>query len=173
MIVMGTHGRGGLARFVDGSVAEDLVNSSDIPVLTVGPTDDIATAQTIVCAVTDTELSRTSLSWAIHLAECLRRSLTILHVVEPGASHPISDLCEWAGRDRAPGCQVQEVIREGNAADEILRLAGELRAGLLVIGARHKLISDKTVIGATVEKLLRHSPCPVLTVLGDRHPRTG
>lgn len=164
MIVMGTHGHTGLARIVDGSVAEALVHSSSVPVLTVGPGDRISSQPSIVCAVTGSELSRAALSWAIRLAQCLATRLTVLHVVEPGQSNPISDLCAWVGGDRPPACHIQEVVRHGNAAEEVLRLANELGAGLLVIGAAHKFISDKTEFGATAEKLLRHAPCPVLTV---------
>ncbi len=164
MIVMGTHGHKGLARIVDGSVAEALVHSSSVPVLTVGPGDRISSQPSIVCAVTGSELSRAALSWAIRLAQCLGTRLTVLHVVEPGQSNPNSDLCGWVGGDRPPACDIQEVVRHGNAAEEVLRLANELGAGLLVIGAAHKFISDKTEFGATAEKLLRHAPCPVLTV---------
>ena len=164
LIVMGTHRRSGLARIEDGSIAEEVLHSSGIPVLTLGPGDSIASAPSIVCAVTDTEVSRMSLSWAVGLAQCFGTRLTVLHVVEPGSSHPISDLCEWVGRNRPPGCHIQEVTRHGKPAEEILELAAELGAGLLVIGTEHKLVSDKSAIGATAARLVRHSPCPVLMV---------
>jgi nucleotide-binding universal stress UspA family protein len=169
MIVMGTHKRAGLARIEEGSIAEAVLRYSTIPVLTVGLTDRIATPPSIVCAVTDSALSRISMSWAVRMAQCLGTRLTVLHVVEPGNPATISDLCAWVGHDRKPACHIQEVTRHGDPAEEILGLAGELGAGLLVIGAEHKLISDKTVIGTTAEKLLRQSPCPVLTVLGGRN----
>lgn len=37
LVVMGTHGRTGLARYLIGSVAEKVVRTADVPVLTVGP----------------------------------------------------------------------------------------------------------------------------------------
>jgi nucleotide-binding universal stress UspA family protein len=40
MIVMGTHGRKGLARYLLGSVTERVVRTSDVPVLTVRHTTD-------------------------------------------------------------------------------------------------------------------------------------
>jgi nucleotide-binding universal stress UspA family protein len=39
LVVMGTHGRQGLPRFLVGSVAEHIVRMSTVPVLTVGPRD--------------------------------------------------------------------------------------------------------------------------------------
>jgi len=37
LIVMGTHGRGGLSHFLLGSTAEKVVRKAEVPVLTVGP----------------------------------------------------------------------------------------------------------------------------------------
>lgn len=44
MIVMGTHGRTGLGRAILGSVAEKVVRTSTVPVLTIHPHDDVTTA---------------------------------------------------------------------------------------------------------------------------------
>jgi nucleotide-binding universal stress UspA family protein len=154
MIVMGTHGRTGLARLIEGSIAETVLHQSRIPVLTVGSKDDLATTESILCPVAGNELSQTALTWAIRLSNCLHRKLTILHVTEPGVA-PLPD-------PGLPG--VEHVIRDGNPADEILKFAAETHTGLLVIAAVHKVLRDRTAFGATAEKLIRHSPCPVLTV---------
>ena len=169
MIAMGTHGRSGLARIEHGSVAEEVLHVADVPVLTAGPGRAIAGSPPILCPVTDSQVSRVSLSWAIAMARCFGTRLTVLHVIEPGNPRPILDLCAWVERDLRPECQIQEMTRHGNAADEILRLASDLGAGLLVIGATHKLVSEKTVIGTTAAKLVRRSPCPVLTIPGGKH----
>ena len=44
MIVMGTHGRTGLGRALLGSVAEKVVRTSTVPVLTIHPHDTVETA---------------------------------------------------------------------------------------------------------------------------------
>lgn len=41
LIVLGTHGRSGFSRLFFGSVAEKVVRSAHMPVLTVGPPDEI------------------------------------------------------------------------------------------------------------------------------------
>jgi nucleotide-binding universal stress UspA family protein len=35
---------------------------------------------------------------------------------------------------------------------------------LLVMGVRHRLFFDSTVLGSTTARVVRHAPCPVLTV---------
>ena len=44
LVVMGTHGRRGVARWLLGSVAERVLRRSPVPVMTVGPTAGAATA---------------------------------------------------------------------------------------------------------------------------------
>jgi len=40
LVVMGTHGRGGIKRYLLGSVTERVLRSTDVPVLVVGPLDE-------------------------------------------------------------------------------------------------------------------------------------
>lgn len=166
LIVMGTHGRAGIRRLRLGSVAEQVVHSSSIPVLTIRPIDHAESISKIVCAVNDSEVSRKALMYAAKLAQCLGARLTVIHVLEGENERSISDLCAWIAQRDRPDCEMQEMIRHGHAAEEIIRLVGELDAGLLVIGAEHKLFLDKTVIGTTTTHLVRHAPCAVLTVAG-------
>jgi nucleotide-binding universal stress UspA family protein len=168
IVVMATHGRRGMDRLAHGSVAERVLRESHVPVLTVGPGDHGA-LHSILCAVTESDASRNALAWAIDLARCLRIPLTVLHVAEPGSKPAIPDLCAWIDSSRRPDCSIQEFTRHGNPAREILSMAEETGAGLLVTGAEHKWISDRTAIGATAEEVLRESPCPVLTVWGGKH----
>lgn len=165
LILMGTQGRTGISRLMLGSVAEQVLHTSGIPVLTIRRADRAKTISKIVCAVNDSEVSRKALRYAARLAKCLGARLTVIHVLEGGNQLAISDLCSWIAQDR-PDCEVQEVIRHGHAAEEIIRLVEELDADLLVIGAEHKLFLDKAAIGTTTTHLVRHSPCAVLSVAG-------
>jgi nucleotide-binding universal stress UspA family protein len=42
----------------------------------------------------------------------------------------------------------------------------EAHADLLVIGAEHKLILDRTALGSTTTQLVRHAPCAILIAPG-------
>jgi nucleotide-binding universal stress UspA family protein len=60
---------------------------------------------------------------------------------------------------------MEELVQRGNAAEQILRMAEERSADLLVIGARHSPFADGTVLGTTSIRVIRHSLVPVLSVL--------
>ena len=166
LIVMGTHGRAGIARLTLGSVAERVMHTSGIPVLTIRSALRADSISNIVCAVNDSEVSRNALMHAVRLARCLTARLSVIHVLEEENRRAIPDLCEWIGQRQPPDCEIQEVTRRGHAIEQIIRLISELDAGLLVIGAEHKLFFDKSVIGATTNHLVRHAPCAVMTVKG-------
>jgi len=166
LIVMGTHGRSGVNRLMLGSVAERLLRESEVPVLTVrGDTATVVTPpKTILCPVNNTPAAREALSMAAHLARCFDGNVVALHVKEDHAGQGIGDLCAWVPDEMRSHCTIRELTREGEAAEEIVSLAKETPCDLLVIGARHRRFFDSTVLGSTTARVVRHAPCPVLTV---------
>ena len=57
-------------------------------------------------------------------------------------------------------------LRRGPAVDEILDLAGELDAGLIVMGSRGMGPVKRLVMGSVSEGVVHHSRCPVLVLRG-------
>jgi nucleotide-binding universal stress UspA family protein len=163
LIVMGTHGRSGLNRWMLGSVAERVLRESPVPVLTVrsAPRDAI---RRVLCPVHDTELSRRALALATGLSACFGASLTVLHVQEPSGAHAVSDLCSWIPQEERARCDIREQVRHGHASEEIVRLATEESFDLVILGAPRRRFFDGMVLGTTTLRTVRHAPCPVLTV---------
>jgi len=163
LIVMGTHGRSGLNRWMLGSVAERVLRESPVPVLTVrsAPRDPI---RRVLCPVDDTELSRRALAFAAGISVCFDASLTLFHVKEVSGANSVPDLCSWVPREERARCDIRELVRHGNASEEIVRLTTEEPYDLVVLGAPRRRFFDGMVLGTTTLRTVRHAPCPVLTV---------
>ncbi len=87
LIVMSTHGRSGLGRWVYGSVADEVMRRSPVPVLLVPaecqPTAWKDRAPRILVPLDGSELSEEALDPALELAKVLGAELRLLRVVEP------------------------------------------------------------------------------------------
>ena len=57
-------------------------------------------------------------------------------------------------------------LRHGKSYVEILRLATDERADLIVMGVHGRNILDMTVFGSTTNQVVRQATCPVLTLRG-------
>ena len=173
LVVMGTHGRSGVNRFLLGSVAERVLHESTVPTVTVrAPLGDRAEPgfiKKILCPVNDSPAAKKSLQVAARLALSLNAQLTVLHVIEEHRSGQRPDVCAWLSESDRQGCRVQEVVDSGTAADRILDIGLKASADLLVMGAQHRPFADASVIGTTTVRVVRHSPIPVLTVTRSSH----
>jgi nucleotide-binding universal stress UspA family protein len=63
-------------------------------------------------------------------------------------------------RDMTPN--VETIVRAGAPADQIIRVADEVEADLIVIGGRGKGAVEAIVLGSVAYRVLHHAPCPVL-----------
>ena len=176
LIVMGTHGYGGLKRLRLGSVAENTVASATVPVFTVRQkthlfidvtrADAIPLLKRILCPCNISETAVTALRHAAALAERFAAGLTVLHIRETDTDADISKdeekLCAWIADTVKVQCEVQPMVRKGHAAEEIISYAGENKDDLIVLGARHQQFLEATFFGRTTELVMRHAPCPVL-----------
>ncbi len=176
LIVMGTHGRSGLNRWTLGSVAEYVLGETQVPLLTVcppmAPSPLSLAIRTILCPVNDTPAGRGALGYAAALAQCFAARVTVLHVREKGGGRGIESLDTWIpGPDRA-GSELRPLYREGEAAREIVAAASEPGCDLIVIGAHRRGFFGGKVLGTTTVRVVRHAPCPVLSV-PSQHPERG
>jgi nucleotide-binding universal stress UspA family protein len=185
LVVMGTHGRSGWDRFLMGSVTEKLVRRLRCPVLTVGPSDVAPPSvlfRKILCALDLTAASQTTLDLAFSFAEENLAEVTLLHVLD-------GDRPDWSpaktqtgtredfrraaregavaelhrlSKDAPEFCKTETLVTTGTAWREIVRVAAQIKADLIVVGAQGGAALSESFIGSTAAQTLRHGGCPVL-----------
>ena len=70
------------------------------------------------------------------------------------------------------GPKVHKRIRSGSPANEIIKAARQLGAGLLVVGAGSRGVTETVLVGSTAQRVQHYAPCPVLVVRpAARRPR--
>lgn len=165
LLILGTHGRRGLAKLALGSVAEQVLHAASCPVLTVGPNVPITGAAEFhaILFATDFEAaSAKALPYAIMLAEDCHAQLILLHMLEP---MPVADiapaaygppafaaqeLAKWqSGKRRESQARLRELIPADVtlAAPPMFEVGMDLLAeGILETAKQHK--ADLIVMGA-------------------------
>ena len=69
------------------------------------------------------------------------------------------------------GPTVHRQIRSGSPAAEIIEAVEQTDAGLVVVAAGGRGISDAILIGSTAQRVQHYAPCPVLVVRPALRPR--
>jgi nucleotide-binding universal stress UspA family protein len=147
---------------------------------------------TIVLATDGSEEAQLATKTAIDVSESTGSELHVLYVGE--AANPYVDVVELAGdeavtprldaelkrqfeqqarevldaeaeRVRAAGGTVAQAhLRMGKADHEIVALAEEIGAGLIVMGSRGRGGVRRALVGSVSDSVVRHAHCPVLVV---------
>ncbi|HLK33055.1 MAG TPA: universal stress protein, partial [Terriglobales bacterium] len=182
LVVIATHGRGGLKKLLLGSVAEEIFRTVSCPVLTVGP--DVqhkeivdGKLQHVIYATDLSAASQHALPYAIGLAADHRARLSCVHVVEKITNIPLyyrertlrdahEELEKLVPANAGLACEPQPIVVAGEPAEKILQVAGDLDADLIVMGARHKgsIRMMSHLPWACTHQVICHAACPVLTV---------
>jgi nucleotide-binding universal stress UspA family protein len=184
VVVMGTHGTRGFERFVLGSVTEKVLRKAACPVITVPRGDEEGPSRflfkTIVCPVDFSESSEGALRAAYEVAREMKGRLVLLHVLDWLAPEdprapvhaPAPDYREWVetnARTRLAALlpeadPPERIVCGGRPYREILRVAAEKGAGLVVMGVQGRGAIDLMLFGSTTHHVIREARCPVLTV---------
>ena len=182
LVVMGTHGRTGVERFLLGSVTEKVLRLSDVPVLTVkGGAEDGTDPFTDILVPTDgSEGALAAVDPALSLAGAYDATLHALSVADVKSLGPavrtepiLDELLEAA---EAAVEAVETRAREANVASAVTAVEvgypySEIRSyvedhdvDLVVMGTRGRSGISRYLLGSVTEKLVRTSPVPVMTV---------
>jgi nucleotide-binding universal stress UspA family protein len=140
----------------------------------------------IGAAVDFSPASEAAARYAADLARARKAPLHVIHVLEvlppiiPGTETFFAEdldraiakdrrrekaqLAALVRRIRAGRVKVSAVWREGRPATEIVKAAEELGFAVILMGTRRRSELEKAVLGSVATEVVRHAPCPVLTV---------
>ena len=192
LVVMTTHGRGGLARVWLGSVADDLVGRLSMPLLLLRPDQGaaaMAAAQAprqILIPLDGSANAESVLPHALAIGQATQAQYTLLRVVEPvmvarhmppnPAVRELDDqlidhlradaqsyLEQVAARLAAQGLAARiEVLVAPHAAVAILEHARQGAADLIAMATHGRRGLARVLVGSVADKVLRGATTPVL-----------
>lgn len=179
LVVVGTHGRQALSHVLFGSVAERLVQTCPVSVLTVPHTARARWPfRTIVCATDFSESSRAALAAALSVLPEAEPELHVVHVLEDASflgqfDHAVAQQLTEDLRHAldaevehfAPHAkQIMRHVRAGIVYDQILAEAQRADADLVVLGATGHTGVERAALGSVTARVARGCPVPVLVV---------
>ena len=168
LIIMGTHGAGGVQEFFIGSNAYRVVSSSAIPVITMRESFEKASFDRIVVPIDDSTESRQKVPMVKRIASYFNSEVYILAASKWERKEVIAKVTRY-------GEQVKELLEEegitahietsfgGNIANETMDYADKVKADLIIAMSETEA-SAGFFMGANAQRLVNHSETPILTV---------
>lgn len=180
-IVMGTHGRSGISRFVLGSVAEQTLRESPVPVVTIHEDTVFDPEFESLLVPTDgSSCAYAALDHAIGLALATGAALHVVNVVDVKAltgnidAGSILDALEEAGEraiddavkraDEAGVSTVEANLMSGTPYRAICEYADEREIDGIVMGTHGRSGIERFVLGSVTERVVRHSDVPTFAI---------
>ena len=191
LIVMATHGRTGLKRFVLGSNAERVVQHTSSPVLIVREHErDLLTddgqqlrLQSMLVPTDFSDSSREGVSYALTLAGQFNARLIVFHSFtmpnftanDIGAQRaaPSREGLQAAAEEQMRsfvggidfgGVEFESQVRAGSAAEQICEQAEKQKVDLIVTSTHGRTGLWHVLIGSVAEHVVRYARSPVLVV---------
>jgi Universal stress protein UspA and related nucleotide-binding proteins len=143
------------------------------------PTKKLLSIQRVVVAVDLSKHSKATARYAAKIAKCFDASLYVAHVFSPASMYEMgaegaynlidqergdlrAQLEELASQMRkiVPVCE--PVFLEGEAAEQITELAGDVDADLIVTASHHPKFLGRLFNLDQAPKIMHRAPCPVL-----------
>jgi nucleotide-binding universal stress UspA family protein len=134
----------------------------------------------ILIAVDGEAVSLHAAEVGIQLSCCLSAEIAFIHAVDPSLTYapgiaPADLVAEAEGDGKRvmddiatefPLLSAKEFIRVGKPAHEILQVANEWAADVIVMGSHGRGGITRVLLGSVAEAVMRHAKCPVLVVRG-------
>jgi nucleotide-binding universal stress UspA family protein len=173
LIVLATHQREGLTRWLHQAVAEPLARRSGAMTLFiphegrgfVSLDDGTVTLKRILIPIDHVPRPQTALRRALLLARglnCVAGEFRLVHVGNPAAAPRI-------GLTGEAGWSYEIAVRQGEVVDQILEEEAHWRPDLMVLTTQGHMDFLDALRGSTTERVLRGAHCPVLAIPARRN----
>ena len=173
LIVMTTHGSSGIKRWALGRMADKVVRATDHPVALIRartPYSEIArksiTRKALV-SLDGSEASEAVLPYIQEFARRLRTEVTLVQVVTRSYrvfADAESYLEKVKEQFQSHGITANSVVRMGAAAEEIIKVADEMKTDIVAMSTHGRSGIGRWSIGSVADKVLRGGNTPVLLV---------
>lgn len=180
LVVTATHGKSGIKRLLIGSVTEKLLKTVHCPLLVLSatkqPSGPEVRLQKILVGCDFSPDSSLSFDYSLDLALKFQSRLYLAHVIKPGdyaGKHQnldsLRDLLKKKLMDLIPDAYPspsppETVLLEGEPYKELMNFAQDNSIDMIVLGIRGHTLWENLMVGSTTDRIIRHSPCPVLAV---------
>jgi nucleotide-binding universal stress UspA family protein len=193
LIVMCTHGRGGIHSWLFGSIAQQIMNCCKTPVLLIQPTlrgkAPEFSCQRMLVGLDGNPGHEQAIPVAAELAHACAAELFLAMVIHtyqtlpieqavtarllPGSTAALLELTEESAAQylqdqiaplREAGLSVIAQVRRGDPAKMLVRLAKKVNADLIVLGTHGKTAGESFWSGSITPQIMRHTRLPLLLV---------
>ncbi|HXV83789.1 MAG TPA: universal stress protein [Candidatus Binatia bacterium] len=189
LIVMGTHGRSGIQRWLLGSVTDKVLHGTTQHLLLVrasdqGKTDGEAALKTVILPLDGSALAEQALPHVVDLAQKMKLEVVLVraYALPPAISAEdygyysadLLDQLESEARDylqekvnevKQRGIErVASVVNTGYGAEEIITLARNTPDNLIAMCTHGRSGIKRWVWGSVTDRVVRHSGDPVLII---------
>lgn len=161
LVIMGMHGHRGWHRFWMGSVTEQVIQRSHLPVLAVSSDPSEAPIRRILCPASPSDAGKQALEYAAKISKAFNAHLTVLHVVEQG-DEPLA--CPLVDEPTKNSCNVEEINLNGNAAKSIAEASHNLKPDLIIMGAERKSSVFGEFFSSTTTSVMQLAVGPLMIV---------
>lgn len=173
LLVMSTHGRSGIGRLLVGSVAEQVIQSSSIPILLTKPNADqnlgAPTFGKLLVTLDGSTAAEQVLPFTQSLATHFKSEIMLLSVPDDllgdgqkvNLRQYLGDVAEWLKRD---GLIVDTSVTGSSPAHTIVSQAEFQSADLIMLATRGLGGSERLMFGSVADTVIRNTNRPLFLV---------
>ncbi len=178
LVVMCTRGRTGMARMALGSVADQMVRRSHIPVLLLRPSTCEADAalERAVVPLDGSPTAEEALAQVGLLAGVILRRVTLFRVVDSSHVHEAGVAAveeaerylegvrqNLAADLSGSGCAIQTEVAQGEPTQQIIRRS-QRDCDLVILATRGRAGARRMMFGSTADRVLHDASVPLLLI---------